>query len=72
MDVLRNDFSYLEGRTGLDLLAPLEAVAEAHDEVGPPPCAATRCACYAYCQYCQRITWLRAGGSRGSSQPGLH
>lgn len=39
MDVLRNDFSYLEGRTGLDLLTPLEAVAEAHDEVRCPCCA---------------------------------
>ncbi|EFN53751.1 hypothetical protein CHLNCDRAFT_136354 [Chlorella variabilis] len=37
LDVMRSDISFLEHRTGLDLLTPLEAVAkahvEAHDEV---------------------------------------
>lgn len=33
LDVLRNDFSFLEESTGLDLLAPLEAVVGTHDEV---------------------------------------
>jgi hypothetical protein len=55
MDVLRNDFSYLEGRTGLDLLTPLEAVAEAHDEV--------RCACL--CMLCEML----AGAACQLQQP---
>ncbi|KAI3425305.1 hypothetical protein D9Q98_009070 [Chlorella vulgaris] len=33
LDVIRNDFSFLGDRTGLDLLAPLDAVAGAHDDV---------------------------------------
>jgi hypothetical protein len=59
LDVIRNDFSFLGDRTGLDLLAPLDAVAGAHDDVSRTLCC--RCSCHpGFCSGAlQLVAWPR-------------